>query len=151
MLPMSFGALNLEHRKAFGILRHEDIIAEFLEIFENEEVPATVLQIRCWLSCWGPCSISHRPEDLQGRCNAAQATCAPGTGERTVSRPSTTAESHLLFLLSLHHFSNPRPGKPKETMTCPLSFLLNTCRVLIDISKYSHFLSASNTSSQLQS
>lgn len=44
---MSFGALNLEHQKAFGILRHEDIIAEFLEIFENEEVPATVLQIRC--------------------------------------------------------------------------------------------------------
>ena len=42
------------------------------------------------------------------------------------------------------------PPAAKETMTCHFSFHLNTCRILIHISKYSRFLSASDTSAQFQ-
>ena len=63
-------------------------------------------------------------------------------------------EKPHLSLLALHHFSISSttcpPPAAKETMTCHFSFHLNTCRILIHISKYSRFLSASDTSAQFQ-
>lgn len=70
-------------------------------------------------------------------------------GESASPQPS---EDSTCAPLILHHLSTPSPSPAaKGNHDLSFCFHLNTFRVLIDISKYSQFLSASNTSAQFQS
>ena len=147
MLPMSFHAVNL---------RHEDTNS-WLWWQEGRDLGEWAVLVG------SPQSTSDCPAEVTVASPTHLDTAVGSTGWALIGRarrmdhhpqPSSAITKPHLSLLALHHFSISSttcpPPAAKETMTCHFSFHLNTCRILIHISKYSRFLSASDTSAQFQ-
>ena len=144
MLPINFHAVNSRHEDTNSWLwwqEGRDWGSEQCWL-EPLSQPLTVL-LR---------SLRHLPQTWRPLwCSLGQALIGRTGRMDHHPHPSSAITKPHLSLLALHHLSIPRPSPAaKETMICHFSFHLNTRRILIHISKYSRFLSASDTSAQFQ-